>query len=195
MTIEEKLLHFNDYAMEDARLQSAEQLDEYKKALEQIFQEHKEEKRRQEELQIKTETEQIIRDNNKEFSQEQIQIRRMVRQKTEELKDKLFVEIKDRLGRFMDTPAYSEMLVRQMKEALEFAAGQEMMIYIDPADSSKQMELEAKIQAPITVSQYSFSGGMRAVIPSKNILIDHSFETKLIEEKERFVFKGGDILG
>ena len=57
------------------------------------------------------------------------------------------------------------------------------------------MELEAKVQAPITVSQYSFSGGMRAVIPSKNILIDHSFETKLIEEKERFVFKGGDIIG
>lgn len=195
MTIEEKLQHFNDYAMEDARLQSAEQLDEYKKALEQIFQEHKEEKRRQEELQIKTETEQIIRDNNKEFSQEQIQIRRAVRQKAEELKDKLFVEIKDRLGRFMDTPAYSEMLVRQMKAALEFAAGQEMIIYIDPADSSKKMELEAKIQAPITLSQYSFSGGMRAVIPSKNILIDHSFETKLIEEKERFVFKGGDILG
>lgn len=195
MTIEEKLLHFNDYAMEDARLQSTEQLDEYKKALEQIFQEHKEEKRRQEELQIKTETEQIIRDNNKEFSQEQIQIRRTVRQKTEELKDKLFVEIKDRLSRFMDTPAYSEMLVRQMKAALEFAAGQEMILYIDPADSSKKMELEAKIQAPITVSQYSFSGGMRAVIPSKNILIDHSFETKLIEEKERFVFKGGDILG
>ncbi|MCI8853860.1 MAG: ATPase [Lachnospiraceae bacterium] len=195
MTIEEKLQHFNDYAMEDARLQSAEQLDEYQKALEQIFQEHKEEKRRQEELQIKTETEQIIRENNKEFSQEQTKIRREVRQKTEELKDKLFVEIKDRLGRFMDTPAYSEMLVRQMQEALEFAAGQEMILYLDPADSSKKMELEAKVQAPITVSQYSFSGGMRAVIPSKNILIDHSFETKLIEEKERFVFKGGDILG
>ncbi len=195
MTIEEKLQHFNDYAMEDARLQSAEQLDEYQKALEQIFQEHKEEKRRQEELQIKTETEQIIRENNKEFSQEQTKIRREVRQKTEELKDKLFVEIKDRLGRFMDTPAYSEMLVRQMQEALEFAAGQEMILYLDPAESSKKMELEAKVQAPITVSQYSFSGGMRAVIPSKNILIDHSFETKLIEEKERFVFKGGDILG
>ena len=105
------------------------------------------------------------------------------------------MEIKDRLGRFMDTPAYSEMLVRQMQEALEFAAGQEMILYLDPADSSKKMELEAKVQAPITVSQYSFSGGMRAVIPSKNILIDHSFETKLIEEKERFVFKGGDILG
>ena len=195
MTIEEKLQHFNDYAMEDARLQSAEQVDEYQTALEQIFQEHKEEKRRQEELQIKTETEQIIRENNKEFSQEQTKIRREVRQKTEELKDKLFVEIKDRLGRFMDTPAYSEMLVRQMQEALEFAAGQEMILYLDPADSSKKMELEAKVQAPITVSQYSFSGGMRAVIPSKNILIDHSFETKLIEEKERFVFKGGDILG
>ncbi|MCI8416319.1 MAG: hypothetical protein HFI33_02255 [Lachnospiraceae bacterium] len=195
MTIEEKLQHFEEYAMEDARGQSARLVEECQTAMETIFQEHKEKKLRQKDLHIKTETEQIIRDNNKELSQEQIQIKRTVRKKTEELKDKLFVELRNQLCSFMDTPAYSAMLVRQIQEALEFAAGQEIIIYIDPADSSRKMELEAKVQAPLTISQYSFFGGMRAVIPSKNILIDQSFETKIEEEKERFVFKGGDILG
>ena len=125
MTIEEKLQHFNDYAMEEARTQSAEQVDDYRAAMEKIFQEHKEERCRQEELQIKIETEQIVRDNNKAFSQEQLQIKQMLRHKEEELKEKIFVELKDLLGRFMDTPAYKDLLVRQMKEALQFAAGGE----------------------------------------------------------------------
>lgn len=195
MTIEEKLQHFKEYAMEDARIQSAQQLDEYTQALETIFQEHREERRRQEDLQVKTETEQIIRENNKDLSQEQMRIKRRLRKKEEELKEKLFVEVRDRLGRFMDTPKYNELLVKWLKEALSFAGGDEIILYIDPADSSKQMELEAQIQAPVVVSQYSFIGGMRAVIPSRNILIDNSFETKLAEEKEAFVFKGGVIRG
>ncbi len=34
-------------------------------------------------------------------------------------------------------------------------------------------------------------GGMRAVIRSKNILIDNSFATLLRKAKEEFVFAGG----
>ena len=33
-----------------------------------------------------------------------------------------------------------------------------------------------------------FLGGVRAVIPEKNILIDNSFETLLNEERENFIF-------
>lgn len=193
MTIEEKLEHFKNYAMEEARSQSTQQLDEYQEALEKIFQEHKDERCRQEELQIKIETEQIVRDNNKELSQKQMQIKQMLRQRQQELKDKIFVEVKDLLGRFMATPAYRELLIRQMEAAIRFAAGEELIIYIDPADSLIERELEARLQIPVTVSRFSFQGGMRAVIPSKNILIDNSFETKLAEERERFIFKGGEI--
>lgn len=40
----------------------------------------------------------------------------------------------------------------------------------------------------IRVSQYPFLGGTRAVIASKNILIDNSFETKLKEAEQDFQF-------
>ncbi len=43
----------------------------------------------------------------------------------------------------------------------------------------------------MTVSEYSFMGGTRAVLPGRNILIDNSFESKLAGAKESFQLKGG----
>ena len=54
MTTEEKLQHFTTYAMEEARHKSDVMIREYTDAMEKIFQEHQEKKRRQEELEIKT---------------------------------------------------------------------------------------------------------------------------------------------
>ena len=42
--------------------------------------------------------------------------------------------------------------------------------------------------ADIQISEYSFSGGCRAVIPSRHILIDNSFRTRLEEARENFHF-------
>ena len=36
-----------------------------------------------------------------------------------------------------------------------------------------------------------FIGGIRSVIPGRNILIDHSFSGALEKEYEEFTFKGG----
>ena len=41
------------------------------------------------------------------------------------------------------------------------------------------------------ISEYSFDGGIRAVIPSKHILIDSSFKTKLEEARHEFKFDLG----
>ena len=48
MTTEEKLQHFTTYAMEEARHKSDVMIREYTDAMEKIFQEHQEKKRRQE---------------------------------------------------------------------------------------------------------------------------------------------------
>ena len=109
----------------------------------------------------------------------------------EELKEKLFVEMKDRLARFAESAEYQRLLVRQLKEAIAFARGEELILYIDPSDAERRTSLEVEAGAPITVSSYSFMGGTRAVIPGRNILIDNSFETKLAEAREKFQLRGG----
>ena len=193
MTTEEKLQHFTMYAMEEARNKSNTMLREYTDALEKIFQEHKEKKKRQADLEIKTETGRLVSENNKQASEAQIEIRRMLSKRQAELKDKLFVEVKDMLARFAETREYHQMLVRQFREAMEFAGGEEIILYIDPSDAQIQYSIEAEIGAPVTVSTYSFQGGTRAVLPARNILIDNSFETKIAEAKGHFQLKGGAV--
>ena len=76
MTTEEKLQHFLDTCMEDARVRSGRMLDEYMTALEKTFEEHKADTRRREKLQLSQETEKIEREINKQLAVGQIDIRR-----------------------------------------------------------------------------------------------------------------------
>ena len=110
MTTEEKLQHFLDTCMEDARVRSGRMLDEYMSALEKTFEEHKADTRRREKLQLQQETEKIEREINKQLAVGQIDIRRMLGQKQEELKDKLFVELKDMLAHYLETQDYQKCL-------------------------------------------------------------------------------------
>ena len=110
MTTEEKLQHFTMYAMEEARNKTNTMLREYRDALEKIFQEHQEKKKRQADLEIKTETVRLVGQNNKQFSEAQIEIKRTLSRRQSELKEKLFVEVKDMLARFFETREYHQML-------------------------------------------------------------------------------------
>ena len=95
MTIEEKLKHFQDICMEDARDRSSRMLDDYMKALEKTFEEHKQAERKNADLQVKLETEKLEREINKKLSIEQLDLRREAGHRQDELKDKLFVELND----------------------------------------------------------------------------------------------------
>ena len=86
-------------------------------------------------------------------------------------------------------------LAQQIKEARAFAdkfsTEEEITIYLDPADSGKQLQLQSITGVTLFISKYSFGGGTRAVLPNRNILIDNSFESKLEEARENFRFTGG----
>lgn len=176
-------------------------LDEYMSALENAFEEHKTDAARRAEMQLKQEEEKIERDINKKLSVEQISIRRTLGQKQEELKEKLFVELKDMLANFLETSDYQTLLEAQIQAAVDFAGDDEVTIYLDPADENKVRRLmHHHGNIHFKISEYSFSGGCRAVIPARHILIDNSFQTKLAEAKENFHFdlgltKGGTIHG
>lgn len=189
MTTEEKLQHFLDTCMEDARTRSNRMLDDYTAALEKAFEEHQADSRRRADMQVRLESEKIEREINKQLAIEQIDIKRTLGQKQEELKDKLFVELKDMLANYLETPEYLHLLERQVAHAVEFAGDNEIVIYLDPADEDKERRLALHHgKATFRISEYSFTGGTRAVIPARHILIDNSFHTKLAEARENFHF-------
>lgn len=195
MTNEEKLQNFQAMTMETARKKGAEEIDAYLESMEQAFEEHKNMKEQQAQGAIRTIRENLHKVKNKEVSLEQIRLRHEYSQKHEELKEKLFSEVNDLLANYMRTPAYEKLLLSQIKKDLQFAKGEPVVIYIDPADSTYLMNLEMEAGTTLTVSEYSFGGGTRAVLPERNVLIDDSFDTKVKEIMENFSFTGGDING
>ncbi|HIS56762.1 MAG: V-type ATP synthase subunit E [Lachnospiraceae bacterium] len=192
MTTDEKLQHFLEASMEESRAHSHQIIADYQEALDKIFEGHKEDVLRKARLEIKNETDKIRREGNQKLAREHLHIKRALNQKNTELTEKLFVEVQDMLENYMDTSAYNRLLKKQILDAKAFAGDDEIIIYIDPADISIRRALEEATHSHLTVSQYSFGGGTRAVIPSKNILIDNSFQTKLAEAKENFRFDGGN---
>lgn len=198
MTTEEKLEHFHSFCIEDARSHSTKMLAEYTSALEETFKLHQADALRRAKMQLEAETAKNQREINKQLSIEQINIKRTLGHKQDELKDMLFSQVMDMLEHFMRTSDYTSLLDAQIIQTKEVAGKEPLIIYMDPVDEEKTRALALFHQVEIRISEYSFSGGTRAVIPSKNIVIDHSFHSKLAEARENFcmylnIHRGGKL--
>lgn len=184
MTTEEKLVHFQQTAMESARAKSNSVIDDYKAGLEAIFQDFKEEKDRQAAIKIQAETDRLRVENNRQLRLEQLQIRKRLSDQAGALRERLFTEVSNMLEEYMKSSDYFDWMAAHILRAKEFAGADEVVVYIDPVDENLRVKLEEKTKVHLTISREAFFGGVRAVIPARHILIDDSFATKLKEEKE-----------
>lgn len=190
MTTEEKLKHFKAAALEEARQESTAAIEEHRRALEKLFQEHTIDKDRQAALEVKTETDRLKRENNITLSKERLEIKRDISRKQEELKETLFVEVQEKLADYMATQEYQQLLISQIREIMKFAGNEEVTIYIDPELSP--------LKQPHRCCQPS-ADGFRVFLqrrhpgsyPGRHILIDNSFAAKFDAAKKNFTFDGG----
>lgn len=187
MTLDEKLDQFYTAAIDSATNQNIEIINDFKKSLQKIYDEHRENAVLKSEKSFQLESENLIREKNRTLSGENITIRRKISEKSAELINKLFEDVAVKLYDFMKTPEYTQLLTSQIVKAKEFANGEEMIIYINSSDESLKETLEAKTGAKLTISNRDFIGGTRAVMQEKNILIDNSFITRFKEAKNEFV--------
>ena len=186
MTLDEKLDHFYSSVIESATKQNIEIVEEYKKTLQKNYDERKELALRKADANYRMASDNIIRERNRKLSAEAMEIRRKVLEKTAEVSDRIFIDVRSKLDQYMKTPEYNELLATQIRKAKEFAQGDTITVYINPSDSDKIATLEEMTGVSLTVSDRDFIGGIRAVIPSRSILIDNSFLTKLDEAKSTF---------
>ena len=188
MTTEEKLKYFLDVTIENASNNSAQIIDDYTASLNKSFEDHKVDATRQAKLQVELGIAQLEKDKNKELSKEQLILKKELNKKQDNLKEKLFIEVGYLLEDYMSSRAYQELLIEQINFAKEFAKDTDITIYIDPADTGKLASLMTATNTQIHLNEHGFMGGTKAVIHSKNILIDKSFEAKLKEAKDSFAF-------
>ena len=191
MTIEEKLQHFYEVSLDEAREDAAQAIQEHKEHLARTLEDHKQTSRQNAEAEIKAETGHVRREVNKALSAEQITLRRDLSRKQEELKETLFAEVKTKVQQFITTAEYDEYLCRRINEAVKFAGDDEIQIYLSKEDEPRLKSLTVKTGFPLKLSDESFIGGIRAIIPEKNILIDNSFEEGYQAAYREFKFDGG----
>ena len=191
MTTEEKLQHFYEVSMDTAREEATKVLEEYKAALETEMERHKQEKQTASENQFKIESDNAAREINKALSAEHLHIKRKLSKKQQQLKENVFSEVADLLVSFTQKPEYLDWLEGKVKESLDIAQNDSIQIYLTAKDSSLAEELAKRTGITPLISETDFLGGIRAVIPEKNILIDNTFLTAFESEKERFNFDGG----
>lgn len=195
MTIEEKIKHLQSVAMEEARMQGDEIITQHKRALEHIYESHKSEIIRQSELRVKSETVSARQQLNTATSKGQIKLRRELSKVQISLKNQLFQEVTHKINEYMKTEEYKKLLVSYIVKAAKFADRRALTIYINKTDEDKLFYLQEHTGMSILIGKEDFIGGVRAVIPERNILIDHSFRSALEKEYEDFVFKGGATIG
>ena len=191
MTLEEKIEHLKNASMEEARASGNRIIQEHSDALEKIFNDHKENAIRQAELTIKTETNNAKQELNKAMAKSQLDLKRQQGKCHTQLKNKLFKRVLELVEEYMKTSAYDELLAKHINNALAFAQGADMTIYLNPSDAERKEALEKRTNASLTISKEDFLGGIRAVIHDRHILIDNSFSSSLQGEYDTFLFTGG----
>ena len=193
MTTEEKLAHFLEASVEENTRISDEMLKNYQATLDEQFAAHKERILQQAAAELDNTLEALRREGNKQLAHEHLIIKRTLSQKNKELTDKLFEEVNSLLEDYKKTPEYLTLLTGQIRSAKEFARYDNITFYIDPQDADKKEALEKATGCILNVSQYSFGGGTRAVIPARHILIDNSFVSRIAEQRDNFHFAGGKL--
>lgn len=187
MTIEEKLQHFTMVTIESVHEECEKSLEEFKKEQDWKFETHKEQHLKEVRIREKALRDAIERKASKEYTCEQLHIKRKINHKQNELKNKLFSLVEDELEKFKETDKYKRLLINQIKEALYMAGEDEVIVYIGETDANLIEELYTQCAIKPLISRNISKGGIRAEIPTKNMLIDNTFETKISEAKEKFI--------
>lgn len=191
MTTEEKLHHFNSIILESTQAECEEAFEEYKQSMDKYFEAHKQERIEKHKLEESVEADNIKRAASKEYTTEQLHIRRKINHKQEELKNKLLAEVEALMETFFTTEAYKKLLTEQINDAVRVARGEEIHIFLDEKDKRLKKDLEAACGVELIADGRTFYGGIKAEIPKKNILIDNSFESKLDNWKETYLIEPG----
>lgn len=193
MTLGEKLQHFYDRSMESAGEERDRILEDYQAGLDKMYEEHRAMKEKEAREAVKNEKTALMRDLNKNLALREIEIRHTLAQKEEDVLNEIFAVVKTKLDAYRETPDYIHFICRKIMIAKKVSGAERMIVYLDPADERYLEEIAETTDTRPVLADRGFGGGMRAVISSRHILIDNSFDTLFEDAKNGFSFEGGAV--
>ena len=188
---EEKLQHFTSVTIENVQKKCDKVITDYKEKMDKYFEEHKDASIKKARLDTSIAEDGIKRKASQEYTSVQMHLKRKINHKQVELKEKLFAEVKEILENYVKTEEYKSYVLNKVESIKAFAGADELVIVLDPKDEELANEITPSSTVKVTVGEKSFIGGVVGKIPSKNILIDDSFQSKFEEIKEKYTIAGG----
>lgn len=183
MQIKEKLELFRNFTVDMAKEESEQLIAEYEASCKLEVETFRQSKLAELDTRLRGEELSIRRQVNSRVSKEMLRQKRILDECKNQWRQELLEEVKRLLAEYQTTESYREYLKVKIKMAMDVAGEEAVIIYINPSDADKKTELEEQMGVPLVVSKIDFGGGIRAVIRSRNILIDESFVTKLEQEE------------
>ena len=184
MEINEKLEVFFGAAIGAANSQSESMLDEQKNIYQSAMEEHEQSCRDTLESSRRIFLEKQKKEVNRRVAEQTMAWKKDYQALKEQKTKELFEMVKEKLLSYRRTDAYEALLLAQIDKAKEFAQGEDLTVFISPSDQERQAVLEEKSGCRVEIAEEEFSGGMRAVIPAKNVLIDESFAERMKRAEE-----------
>ena len=196
MEISEKLEIFYQAAIDAALEQSEAIQEECRNVYKDAIDAYEKEKQAGFQTRERKQEEKIRKEVNRDTAQKLMQLKRDYHEKVNLCKMELFALVEEKIMEYRKTKAYKKNLVSMIREAKTLADGEEIKIYLDRTDAPLIAELQSELQEELQtgtgcemiVSEESFGGGIRIVIPTKNMLLDESFVSRFSEEQAKFSF-------
>lgn len=119
---------------------------------------------------------------NKELLEAKNLCKRKLIDLRKEYENNIFEHVERKLHEFTKTEQYVPYLISSIKKVLKGG----MDIYFVKQDMMHTKIIKEELNINILESDEDFIGGFKAIMPNKNMVIDNSFKSRLLEERERF---------
>ncbi len=188
MKISEKMDIFYQATIDAANEQAEKMLQEYKGSYEESLEEYEKKRQNAMEAGIRLAKERLRKTVNREASEEILKAKMTYHAKQEEKREELFALVQEKLNDYRKSDAYPAYLKEKVQKAVAFADGKAVIVSLDKDDEKYLDMLKNEFHCEWKISDTSLGGGIKAVIPEKNVLVDESLDAKFATEKEHFSF-------
>lgn len=139
-----------------------------------------------------------VKKDNEKILQAELEAKRKLFLKREELIKDIFSEAENRLGEFKKTEEYAQWFEKKAVYAIKNAGDGRKTVYASEADKELAEQLAALSECAdcewVYLPSNEFGGGVRVKNDEGGILIDYSFEELLSEQKSEFLKKSGLVI-
>ena len=182
MKVSEKLDMFSKLAIKQAEEKRIRILNEIKEEYNRALREIQDSLQKEADSTIREEAYKVWQEKNRVMLQSSVEMKRSLIELRDELADKLFDNIREKLNEYMQTPEYESALMDQIQKISRQYC--DLLIYLDPVDMRFAEQIKWRFNADVDCE--SLIGGFRVLIKEKHMVIENSFSARLEEAKENF---------